>query len=83
MSTNTLQIDEQTIYDATTGICYTKGEGWNFMQTREEARESGEIWTVIYVGSVNQPSKSIQLSFEKEAAERLWKYLIANSKKLF
>lgn len=70
-----LKIDENTIYDPATGICYTMSDGWNYTQSYEEAKASGEIWARVSVSSVHASGETYGLQFEKEAAVRFWELL--------
>lgn len=69
------KIDENTIYDPSTGICYSMSEGWKVSQSRDEAKEAGEIWARVQVSSVHASGEYYGLTFEKEAAVNFWKLL--------
>ena len=66
-----LKIDDNTIYDTTTGICYTMSEGWTYAKSHEEALAAGEIWARVSVSSVHASGETYGLQFEKEAANDL------------
>jgi len=70
-----LKIDENTIYDPATGICYTLSDGWNFSQSYDEAKAANETWPRVSVGSVHSSSEIYGLVFEKEAAVHFWELL--------
>jgi len=70
-----LKISENTIYDPTTGICYTLSEGWNYAQTYEEAKEEGETWPRVSATSAPSSVETYGLTFQKEEAVNLWKFL--------